>query len=152
MLREDRKQHFCAHIVYPRCLLTRVFKNQGTELQILPGHGHAVHGVTKIGHDWLTKQQLMVNYNIPAPCLSMIFLPFLSWRGGPLSHLLALFSDSGCSTDQWLESSWYTESANLALFLVSPLVLHCLVVLDRELFTPTLKSYGWVPGIFYLKL
>ena len=47
MLREGGKQHFCAHIAYPRCLLTQVFKNQGTELQILPRHGHAVYGVTK---------------------------------------------------------------------------------------------------------
>ena len=47
---------------------------------------------------------------------------------------------------------WYTELGNLALFPVSPFVLHCLVVLDRELFSPTIKSYSWVPGIFYLKL
>lgn len=47
---------------------------------------------------------------------------------------------------------WYTALGNLALFPVSLFVLHCLMVLDRELFTPTLKSYSWVPGIFYLKL
>ena len=44
---EGRKQPFCAHIVCLQSFLTQAFKNQWTELQIIPGCGQAVHEVTK---------------------------------------------------------------------------------------------------------
>ena len=73
----------------------------------------------RVWHDWVTKQPHTVSNNILAPWLSMIFLPFFSWRGGPLSHLLALFTDSGCSTDQWWESSFDTLNWGIWLFFQS---------------------------------
>ena len=134
-------------------LLTQAFKNQWTELQTIPGRGHAVHEVTKC-LAWLSDETTTHGQQQHPSSLAVHDFPTLSfltwWPFVPFAGFVLWFW-----LFHWLVIRillWYTALGNLALFPVSLFVLHCLMVLDRELFTPTLKSYSWVPGIFYLKL